>query len=87
MGAFIMFTRLQKSLYTESKVAMARACQVTFQFLHETTFATVIRGYHVYKTKWSSVIGEVLHLKPDTRIFFYKNLSFWVSSQFLTDLP
>ena len=45
---------------------MARACQVTFQLLHETKFATVICGYHVYKTISSSVIGEVLHPKPDT---------------------
>ena len=42
-----------------------KAC--SFAMFHETKFKSVIRGHHVYKVRWTPVIGEKLTGKKDSR--------------------
>lgn len=47
---------------------MARASgHYPFKMRHKTDLISVIRGHHVYKSMWSSTIGEILFTAPDSR--------------------
>lgn len=41
------------------------ACSLVM--FYETKFISVVRGHHVYKVRWTPVIGEKLVCKKDRR--------------------
>ena len=44
---------------------MARLMPLEFGMYYKIQFSTIIRGHHVYKYRWTPVIGELLAVRKD----------------------
>ena len=57
-----------RQMFIHSVYEMARTNIVKdFDLSFEINFKTIIRGHHVYKSIWTSSIGQVLLAQPDER--------------------
>ena len=55
------------TVFTRRKTMARTNIVKDFDLFFEINFKTIIRGHHVYKSIWTSSIGQVLLAQPDER--------------------